>query len=209
MFWAASLKTISRDLGKKQGQSLASKLAKSLHTAMSQRWTDAEVAKWLTHELTVFSSGRNHPTERGATKQASWHDSPSTQFAWPSESHQSWKTDQDWPVLPKQSSPPKKTRFAQNINPVEWTSEVKLTTPNQILKALQEGKDVPGNLVISRDGNILVEIQDLWTAFACKAPLTVAIIADQKTLGPAGVVECLQDLLSTPTAAQTYADPTF
>ena len=39
---------------------------------------------------------------------------------------------------------PRKLGSLKKINPVEWTSEVKLTTPNQILKALQEGKDVPG-----------------------------------------------------------------
>ena len=36
------------------------------------------------------------------------------------------------------------------------------------------------NLVISRDGTTLVEIQDLWKAFERKAPLPVAIITDQR-----------------------------
>ena len=66
-------------------------------------------------------------------------------------------------------------RFAAKISDSEWTGAVKLTSLPQILGALRDGEEVPGNLVFSSDPSVADELKQVWNAYELQQPLTVAI----------------------------------
>ena len=59
-----------------------------------------------------------------------------------------------------------------------------LTTPNQIQKALENGEEIPGNIVISRDSETYALIRNIFDAFDVDKPMTVAQIDKQDATGP-------------------------
>ena len=80
------------------------------------------------------------------------------------------------------------SRFAAKIVPAEWNCDPRLTTPNQIQHALEDGKGLPGNLVISRSDDTLEVLQNLIAAFDVHDALTLAEVAPAASSEPACAV---------------------
>jgi hypothetical protein len=57
----------------------------------------------------------------------------------------------------------------------EWTIAPKVVSPNVVLKALGENKDIPGNLVVARNMSQVNELRDMWLALSCQLPRTVLL----------------------------------
>ena len=51
---------------------------------------------------------------------------------------------------------------------------IKLCTLNQVQKAFQDGSELPGNLLITRDNRVTQQIKTLWQAHGSKLAFTVA-----------------------------------
>ncbi|CAE7256390.1 CACNA1B [Symbiodinium sp. CCMP2592] len=81
---------------------------------------------------------------------------------------------QQFPELLKVNAPSKSSKYALRIEPSEWNSEIVLTTVPQIQKALEEGAELPGNLVVSRSSTCLESLLNLVDAFEISdTPVTV------------------------------------
>ena len=80
------------------------------------------------------------------------------------------------------------SRFAAKIVPAEWNCDPRLTTPNQIQHALEDGKGLPGNLVISLSDDTLEVLQNLIAAFDVHDALTLAEVAPAASSEPACAV---------------------
>ena len=65
-----------------------------------------------------------------------------------------------------------------SFTPEEWTSPPKITQISQVLGALADAKDLPGNLVVIKEEHQLQELLDMWAATSSKAPLTVIFDGD-------------------------------
>lgn len=63
---------------------------------------------------------------------------------------------------------------ASHYNQHEWTAGSKLCTLNQVQKAFQDGSELPGNLLITRDNRVTQQIKTLWQAHGSKLAFTVA-----------------------------------
>jgi hypothetical protein len=63
---------------------------------------------------------------------------------------------------------------ASHDNQHEWTAGSKLCTLNQVQKAFQDGSELPGNLLITRDNRVTQQIKTLWQAHGSKLAFTVA-----------------------------------
>ena len=75
-------------------------------------------------------------------------------------------------------------RFAVKILPSEWKDNPVVTTLPKIQKALSEGLELPGNLIVTRDNEIVKEASNIFSAFGCQdKKLTVAVVGAQAT-GP-------------------------
>ena len=78
------------------------------------------------------------------------------------------------------------SRFATGFCKSEWIGDPVLTTLPQIEKALSEGQEVPGNLVITRDPDVSSQLISLWNAYDLnkKWKLTVATVCPTQGFGP-------------------------
>jgi hypothetical protein len=77
------------------------------------------------------------------------------------------------------------TRFAVKIKPSEWKHEPVITSLPQIQRALTAGEEVPGNLIVCNDANVVTEAKNLWNAFGCSAQkLTVATVNQKPCAAP-------------------------
>lgn len=65
---------------------------------------------------------------------------------------------------------------AFHYNQHEWTAGSKLCNLNQVQRAFQDGTDLPGNLLITRDNRVTQQLKTLWQAHGCKLAFTVAEI---------------------------------
>lgn len=75
-------------------------------------------------------------------------------------------------------------RFAAKVSAQEWSAPTQLGTVNQIRKALEQGRTVTQNLIITKDPSVVDEIQQLWNAFEQTQPLTVATVVSNDQTGP-------------------------
>ncbi|CAE7948613.1 unnamed protein product [Symbiodinium sp. KB8] len=106
---------------------------------------------------------------------------------WVDYTNQENRDYMQWPSLqegaPTANKPDKGTRFVERLNPSEWTGNAVITTPNQIQKALENGEEIPGNVVISRDAETYALIRNIFDAFDVDKPMTVAQIDKQDATG--------------------------
>ncbi|CAE7900186.1 unnamed protein product, partial [Symbiodinium microadriaticum] len=111
---------------------------------------------------------------------------------WVDYTNQENRDYMQWPSLqegaPTANKPDKGTRFVERLNPSEWTGNAVITTPNQIQKALENGEEIPGNVVISRDAETYALIRNIFDAFDVDKPMTVAQIDKQDATGPSMAV---------------------
>ena len=92
------------------------------------------------------------------------------------------------PPIDLQKPQPHGSRYAAKVVPGEWNSNPCLTTPNQIQHALEAGKELPGNLVISRSDETLKVLQNLIAAFDVHDALTLAEVVPAGSSEPACAV---------------------
>ncbi|CAE7280364.1 yfnA, partial [Symbiodinium sp. CCMP2456] len=64
----------------------------------------------------------------------------------------------------------------------EWSSPPQVCTVGATRKALEEGSELPGNLVLCDTPEAASNLQDLWAAYQCVAPLTVALVVKQESI---------------------------
>ena len=71
------------------------------------------------------------------------------------------------------------------IKPSEWNHEPVIASLPQIQRALTAGEEVPGNLIVCNDANVVTEAKNLWNAFGCSAQkLTVATVNQKPCAAP-------------------------
>ena len=91
------------------------------------------------------------------------------------------------PQAPLAEKPPNRKPPNQNLRPVvrvvasEWSSPPQVSTVGAIRKALEEGSELPGNLVLCDTTEGVSNLQALWAAYQCVAPVTVALVAKQES----------------------------
>ena len=61
------------------------------------------------------------------------------------------------------------------------SSPPQVSTVGAIRKALEEGSELPGNLVLCDTTEGVSNLQALWAAYQCVAPVTVALVAKQES----------------------------
>lgn len=91
----------------------------------------------------------------------------------------------DVPSLPHWNFHLKGPRFAFHINQLEWSDGASLCNLNDINKAISNGDNLPGNLIVTRDPNAVRELRTIWDAHKCDHPLTVAEV-QPKDAGSSG-----------------------
>ena len=70
------------------------------------------------------------------------------------------------------------------LNASEWTKPVKLVSKAAVLKAVDQGGDVEGNVTVVKSEAEASELKALWNAATRYDPLTVLLpVADCKSLG--------------------------
>ena len=79
-------------------------------------------------------------------------------------------------------------RYAAQVARAEWDSEPVLCTPGSLKKALSDGNEVVGNLIVARDPNCVAEVQAICDAFGYEGELSVATVAEQELLLPSVTV---------------------
>lgn len=85
----------------------------------------------------------------------------------------------------KTSGQPHGQRCAKSCDLNEWQANAKLTTIQQIKQALENGECQPGNLVLTRDIEVLTELQNIWAAHDLGShALTVGVLAAPMSTGP-------------------------
>ena len=75
-------------------------------------------------------------------------------------------------------------KFAARVLPSEWDSEVRLLSVGQLRRALTEGTEIPGNVIVCRDSEVKSEVQALVDAFSVECPLAFACVTDAAKLLP-------------------------
>ena len=80
------------------------------------------------------------------------------------------------------------SRFAAKVVPAEWNCHPCLTTPNQIQYALEGGKELPGDLIISCSDDTREVLQNLIAAFDVHDALMLAEVAPASSSEPACAV---------------------
>ena len=69
---------------------------------------------------------------------------------------------------------------AMQIKPLEWSGQPTLTNLTKLEQALTDGNDPPGNLIISKDPDMVNKAKSMWAAYACSSKcLTVGIVSDK------------------------------
>ena len=76
-------------------------------------------------------------------------------------------------------------RFAAHVQPSEWQGNPVVTTLPKVQKALCDGHDLPGNLIVTKDPQAADEATNMLHTFGCEdKSLTVAIADPPKASGP-------------------------
>ena len=75
-------------------------------------------------------------------------------------------------------------RCASKLDVTQWTEGTKLTTLTAVEKALVDGVDLPGNVIIAREEQVKTEISRLWQAHGCTKEMTLATASQDPTKGP-------------------------
>ena len=89
-----------------------------------------------------------------------------------------WNATEVTPNKNKTSGQPHGQRCAKSCDLNEWQANAKLTTIQQIKRALENGECQPGNLVLTRDTEVLTELQNIWAAHDLGShALTVGVLA--------------------------------
>ena len=73
---------------------------------------------------------------------------------------------------------------AKFIDVSQWTGQPKLTSVAAVRKAPSQGCDLPGNLLVTNDSNVLRSTRSFWNAFECTQPFTVALATIEPAKGP-------------------------
>ena len=170
---------------KSQGSFLADRLIQMLRAAIAQKWSEDKLAERLTNKLQTWQTERNHQQvcepepqlqsldaapNKGKGKQKVQGDaSASSSKGFPKGKGKG--VPQSSPLLqasaktkpqpPRQNQP----RYATQVARAEWDSEPVLCTPGSLKKALSDGNEVVGNLIVSRDPNCVAEVQAICDAF--------------------------------------------
>ena len=96
-----------------------------------------------------------------------------------------WNATEVTPNKNKTSGQPHGQRCAKSCDLNEWQANAKLTTIQQIKRALENGECQPGNLVLTRDTEVLTELQNIWAAHDLGShALTVGVLAAPMSTGP-------------------------
>ena len=83
--------------------------------------------------------------------------------------------------------PARAPRFAVKINPSEWMGDPILSNLSKLEQALSQAEELPGNLIVPTDPEVITQAKSLWAAFGCKTKkLTVATV-DNKALSSPSV----------------------
>jgi hypothetical protein len=94
---------------------------------------------------------------------------------------ESWPKPSETHVKAYRKSMPK---CASKLDVTQWTEGTKLTTLTAVEKALVDGVDLPGNVIIARDEQVKTEISRLWQAHGCTKEMTLATASQDPTKGP-------------------------
>eukprot|EP00438_Fugacium_kawagutii_P007004 Skav208849 [mRNA] locus=scaffold1839:65559:76580:+ [translate_table: standard] len=80
----------------------------------------------------------------------------------------------------KSSSQAATPRFAIKVNPAEWNGNPVVATLPKVQQAFSDGLDLPGNLIVTRDAEVVTEAFSLFNAFGCQGQkLTVPVLGSQ------------------------------
>ena len=69
-------------------------------------------------------------------------------------------------------------RFATEIQPSEWTGTPVVSTTPKVQKALTDGEDLPGKLIVTKDLQAADEVASMFHAFGCEDKSPSVAIAD-------------------------------
>ena len=156
-----------------------------------------DVTTWIHSETLLKAKVREAETCLSKAGQATWADrvkgnpkAPPTKGAKggkgkPSQAQNESSGRKERPPQPHVPSagPP---RCAVRILPGEWSGKPQVTTMTQILRALREGEQLPGNLILVRDSSVVNELKQIWNAYELQAPCTVAVEASTSAAGFTG-----------------------
>eukprot|EP00435_Cladocopium_sp_Y103_P046793 s1103_g13.t1 len=82
-------------------------------------------------------------------------------------------------------SAPASAKCASFLAAAEWTAPVTLVSFSQFRKALDNGdSNLPGNILLTRDPDVVSQLQDLWSAHAVSHTLTVGLKTSHSSPGP-------------------------
>ena len=168
-----------------QSTSLASRLFSVLQEALNQRWSDSKVADRVAQKIQAWQSQQPAAESPSGAPAGCPRQLPETarQVRLKPELK---PPDQERVKAPRHSGgkPQSQPQFAVAVNPVEWDSEVKVTSLAAVRKALEDGEPLPGNLMLAQDPRVWYELRDLFAAHDVAEAFTFACPASADTLAP-------------------------
>ena len=72
---------------------------------------------------------------------------------------------------------------AKKLQDGQWNEKPSPMSIGQVRKAVQEGKELPGNIVCTDKPEMLAELKALWKAHAMQTPCTVAVVVPESGQG--------------------------
>ena len=197
--------------GTSHGSGLADRLMQMLRAAIAQQWSEDKLAERLTNKLqswltvrgqqtgcapqpqfqsldAVPSKGKGKPKVKGDASVCENRGNPT--FCEEVSKGKGAGVTQHPPVLQASAKPKPQPprqhlpRYAAQVARAEWDSGPVLCTPGSLKKALSDGNEVVGNLIVARDPNCVAEVQALCDTFGYEGELSVATVAEQELLLP-------------------------
>ena len=149
--------------------SLARELIQVLKQCLNQGKSDSQVVSQVKSTVEKFSN--THWGSGGSTSR--WNESD--WWIWGAScSQRSFEPPQSRSVVFQNSQERKPMVCASYVDSAQWV-DAKLTSFNQIQKAFSEGTALPGNLIVTKNEQLVDEVRMLFDAHDCKTPFTVAV----------------------------------
>ena len=190
-------------------KSLADQLLATLNVAVAKKWSDSQVASAIIGMVQPYCT---NSVDKSVGGQCSAHPGgagkPEKHVTW-----QPHVAEQGEPETPRRSPPvgrhvglkPEVTDMsggrakqrernqppaaaaangcAKKLLDGQWNEKPSPMSIGQVRKAVQEGKDLPGNVVCTDKPEMLAELRDLWQAHAMQTPCTVAVVVPESGQG--------------------------
>ena len=176
-------------------KSLADQLLATLNVAVAEKWSDSQVASAITGMVQPNCANRSVGGQCSApsggagkpTKHVTWQPHVAEQGE-PETPHKSPLASRQVGLKPEvptsggrcqPSAPDAANGCAKKLLDGQWNEKPSPMSIGQVRKAVQEGKDLPGNVVCTDKPEMLEELKALWQAHAMQTPCAVAVVVPE------------------------------